>query len=193
MILDLLNKRCSVRSFVDKSISEEVIDRILEAGRLSPSGGNEQPWKFGVITNKELINHISDIAYHQHWMKEAPLLIVLCTMIVEDERGGREIQKRRFPSFAGEIDHLGKELYSNLNMEEHQTKIAGTQMVLAALENDVYSTWISYFDVYKLKELLRLPENCIPSEMIAFGYTNNSIHGRMKKSVEEITFYNYYE
>ncbi len=41
--------------FSDKKISQEIINYILEAGRLSPSGGNEQPWKFGVINDKDLI------------------------------------------------------------------------------------------------------------------------------------------
>ncbi len=193
MLIDLMNKRGSIRSFADRSIPEEVIAYIVEAGRLSPSGGNEQPWRFGIIDDKELIGKISEIAYHQSWISKAPLLIVLCTMIVEDERGGRNIQKRRFPLFEHEIGTMSKELYSILNMEEHQTKIAGTHMALAALEKEVYSTWISFYDVYKLKELLRLPGNCIPSEMIAFGYTDRKIALREKKSAKEITFHNFYE
>ncbi len=44
-----------MRDFSDKKISQEIINYILEAGRLSPSGGNEQPWKFGVINDKDLI------------------------------------------------------------------------------------------------------------------------------------------
>ena len=49
MILDLLKKRCSDRTFSDAAIPRSTIDYILECGRLSPSGGNEQPWKFGVM------------------------------------------------------------------------------------------------------------------------------------------------
>ena len=43
MIADLLKKRCSIRSFLDRKIPEDVLGAILEAARLSPSGGNEQP------------------------------------------------------------------------------------------------------------------------------------------------------
>lgn len=123
MIIELLKKRCSVRRFKKKEIPSDVIELILEAGRLSPSGGNEQSWKYGVITDKKLILQIADIAYNQSWIKTSPLLIVLCTVIVEDERGGRNIQKHRFPRFEKEIEEMGKELYSYLNLEEHQTKI----------------------------------------------------------------------
>ncbi|MCG8642659.1 MAG: nitroreductase family protein, partial [Desulfobacterales bacterium] len=119
MILELLKKRCSIRNFQNKNIPHDIIDLILEAGRLSPSGGNEQSWRFGVITDKQLIFQIAESSYKQSWIKTSPLLIVLCTTIVEDKRGARNIQKRRFPRFAIEIDEMEKELYSYLNLEEH--------------------------------------------------------------------------
>ncbi|WP_027339841.1 nitroreductase family protein [Halonatronum saccharophilum] len=190
MLLDLLDKRCSVRDFSDKKISQEIINYILEAGRLSPSGGNEQPWKFGVINDKDLIIKISKIAYNQEWIASSNLLIVLCTTIVGDEKGGRDIQKARFPELKVEIEKMDKELYSKLNQEEHQTKIAGTHMVLAALENGIDSTWISYFKVTQLAKLLNLPKDFIPTEIIAFGYPKNRKEFVKKKSIDEIVFYN---
>lgn len=190
MIKDLLNSRCSVRNFSDRKISKDIIDTIIEAGRLSPSGGNEQPWKFGIITDKALICSISEIAYNQSWIKSAPLLIVLCVTIVADSRGGRDIQKYRFPKWSKEIENMDKELYSCINMEEHQTKIPGTHMVLQALEYGINSTWISCFDVVKVLKLLELPELCLPSEIIAFGYSAEEISIRPKKKAEVLTFYN---
>ena len=79
MLLDLLKNRASIRNFTGENISKEVIEYILEAGRLSPSGGNEQAWKFGVITNKNLIKEISELSYNQKWIETASFLIVLCT------------------------------------------------------------------------------------------------------------------
>ncbi|MBF8436193.1 nitroreductase family protein [Halanaerobiaceae bacterium Z-7014] len=190
MLLDLLKKRSSVRNFIDKDIPDEIINYILEAGRISPSGGNEQPWKFGVINNQELIRKISEIAYNQKWIRNANLLIVLCTYIVSDERGGRDIQKARFPELEHEIEKMDKELYSKLNQEEHQTKIVGTHMVLAALEHGIGSTWVSYFKVDQLSKLLGLPESYIPAEIIAFGYPNDEMKVTKKKSIDEIIFYN---
>jgi nitroreductase len=193
MLMDILKKRCSVRSFEEKEINLDIIDVILEAGRLSPSGGNEQAWKFGVITDKSLIEQIADAAYKQSWIKTSPLLIVLCTTIVEDERGGREIQKRRFPRFRETITDMDKNLYSALNSEEHQTKIPGTHMVLQALEYGIYSTWISYFEVDKISRLLALPKLCIPSEIIAFGYPKTEPNPTDKKSKDEIVFFNKFD
>lgn len=130
-----------MRRYQDRPIPNEVLQDILEAGWLSPSGGNEQPWKFGVITDRGLIAQIAQIAHQQEWIAHSPLLIVLCTIPVPDERGGRDIQIQRFPEYARAIEELDQNLYWALNQEEHQTKIAGTHMTLAAQEHGVGSCW----------------------------------------------------
>ncbi len=192
MILDLLKKRKSVRNFTGEEVPEEVTRYILEAGRLSPSGGNGQPWKFGLITDKSLINEIADIAYNQKWIKTASFLIVLCTYNVDKSQGGRGIQKARFPGMAEIIDNMNDQIYNRLHMEEHQTKIPGTHMAMAALEHGLGSTWISYFHVDKLTHLLNLPKPYITSEIIAFGYPADNQKVTAKKSFDEVVFYNKY-
>lgn len=59
----LVFNRRSVRNFKDKPVPEHIIQRIIEAGRFAPTGGNCQPWKFVVITDKELISQISKETY----------------------------------------------------------------------------------------------------------------------------------
>jgi len=54
--------RRSVRNFKEKPVPEPLIQRILEAGRFAPSAGNCQPWKFVVITDKEMIKEIDNVA-----------------------------------------------------------------------------------------------------------------------------------
>lgn len=161
---------------------------MLEAARLSPSGGNEQPWMFGVATDCALIKQISKLAHGQKWIASAPLVIVLCTVCVEEERGGRDIQKHRYPHFSSEIAQMPQDLYWALNQEEHQTKIPGTHMVLAALEQGLASCWVSRFNVMGVAELLHLPAHCLPSEILVFGYPEFKQEPRSKKSLEEIVF-----
>jgi nitroreductase len=189
-ITDLLKTRYSLRNFQDKPVPQSVLEDILEAGRLSPSGGNEQPWRFGVITDPGRIGQIAQLAYHQDWIAHAPLLIVLCTVFVEDERGGRDIQIHRFPEDAGVLAAMRAGLYHALNQEEHQTKIAGTHMVLAAWEHGLGSCWVSRFDVQALAALLDLPQNMLPSEILVFGYPEQPQKPTRKKCIEELVFIN---
>jgi nitroreductase len=189
-ISELLKKRASVRKFQTRPVPQVVLDDILEAGRLSPSGGNEQPWHFGVITAPGLIAEIAQIAHGQAWMEQAPLLIILCTVFVEDVRGGRDIQVQRFPELAQAIAGMDRELYWALNQEEHQTKIAGTHMVLAALEHGPGSCWVSRFEVRPLARLLKLPEIVLPAEILVFGYPEAQPTPVPKKRLEEIVIYN---
>lgn len=190
MITDLLRSRRSQREYMDAPIPGDVLEDILEAGRLSPSGGNEQPWTFGVITDRELIAKIAEIAHRQQWIAKAPLVIVLCTRGVGDNSGGRDIQLDRFPEMAQAIRDLDHPLYLALNQEEHQTKIAGTHMVLAAWENGVGSCWVSRFEVKRLASLLRLPESLLPSELLVLGYPLEARTPTKKKPVDELVFYN---
>ena len=79
MIIDLLRGRFGARNFKNTPVPDDVLHDILEAGRLSPSGGNDQPRIFGVITDRALVGRVPDVAYGQKWIGTAPLLIVLCT------------------------------------------------------------------------------------------------------------------
>jgi nitroreductase len=192
VIVDLLRKRFSVRRFQNRPVPDEVLGDMLEAGRLSPSGGNEQPWAFGILTDRDLIARVAEIAYGQRWIASAPLLIVLCTRGVGDERGGRDIQRARFPEHAAAIARMDQDLYWALNQEEHQTKIAGTHMALAALEHGVGSCWVSRFEVRRLAELLCLPAGWVPSEILTLGYPEQVRPAAPKKPVQEVVFFNVY-
>ena len=193
MITSLLSRRRSVRAYQTTPIPPEVLQDILEAGRLSPSGGNEQAWAFGVVTDPDLIAQISEAAHAQRWIASAPLLIVLCTLPVADERGGRDIQIDRYPEYAEGILGLLPDLYTRLNQEEHQTKIAGTHMALAALEHGVGSCWVSRFVVRRVAEILCLPPGMLPSEILVMGYPLEERPPRPKKPVDELVFHNRYD
>ena len=97
MILQLQQRRRSIRTFLPRPIPESLVEEMLEVARLAPSGGNEQPWAFGVVRDRDLISGVAALSYGQDWIGEAPLLMVLCTRIVDDSRGARQIQIDRFP------------------------------------------------------------------------------------------------
>jgi nitroreductase len=190
MLIDLLNKRYSCRDFSNRGISSEIIKYIIECSRLSASGGNEQPWKFGIITDTGLIKKISEAAsvnYDQSWIANSPLIIVLCTQIFD--YAGKEVGMKRFPSYQERIQTIDRDIFALIDMEEHQTKIPGEHMVLAALEHGIYSTWVSSIDCEKVGQLLGISRYWV-SNIIAFGYPKTKRDVTPKKSTVDITFTN---
>ncbi len=190
MLLDLLKIRYSCRNFAKKQIAHDIIQYMLECGRLSASGGNEQPWKFGVVTDKGMIQKIAEAAsvnYSQEWIAEAPLIIVLCTQLFDTT--DEVIGMNRFPSLHDELQKIDRDLYAALHMEEHQTKIPGEHMVLAALEHGIQSTWISSVDCEKVGHLLGLT-GYLATNIIAFGYPEKPNNATPKKELRSIAFTN---
>jgi nitroreductase len=58
---DAITSRRNVRSFADRLISAEHLDRILEAGRRTPSSRNTQPWDFVLVTDKPQLAELSKV------------------------------------------------------------------------------------------------------------------------------------
>jgi nitroreductase/Pyruvate/2-oxoacid:ferredoxin oxidoreductase delta subunit len=54
----VIYKRRSIRLYKKKQVEPALVKRIIEAGRFAPSAGNNQPWKFIIIQNKDVIEEI---------------------------------------------------------------------------------------------------------------------------------------
>lgn len=64
MVTDLiseLKKRRSIREYKKTPVKKELIEQIIQAGKYAPSAKNRQPWRFIVITNKEMIDEIANV------------------------------------------------------------------------------------------------------------------------------------
>ena len=61
-VIEAIKSRRAIRSFEDKLVSESAIQTMLEAATYAPSAINVQPWKFTIVTNKELMKQLSDTA-----------------------------------------------------------------------------------------------------------------------------------
>lgn len=57
--LEMLQNRRSVRKYTGESIPEEKLEKILQAGLLSPSGRNKKPWEFILVRNREMLLRLS--------------------------------------------------------------------------------------------------------------------------------------
>jgi nitroreductase len=67
----------AVRSYQDRPVSEEILRRILEAGRLSASAANKQPWHFLVVQDRDMLRQLGASTRHGPYITEAPLAIVV--------------------------------------------------------------------------------------------------------------------
>jgi nitroreductase len=69
----------AVRSYKDTPVPDEVVRRIVEAGRLTGSGMNRQPWHFIVIRERETLRRLGALASSGSYVAQAPLAIVVAT------------------------------------------------------------------------------------------------------------------
>ena len=70
--------RVSIRKFEDIPVEQEKITQILKAAMQAPSAGNQQPWEFCVVTDKEKIQALSEISPYAACAANAPVVIVPC-------------------------------------------------------------------------------------------------------------------
>jgi nitroreductase len=75
--LDAIKTRRSIREFTDKTISKQTIEQILEAGRWAPSGMNNQPWRFIVVSDKKTKEHLAKQTHYKNIIKSAPCSIAV--------------------------------------------------------------------------------------------------------------------
>jgi nitroreductase len=61
-VIEAIKSRRSIRSFEEKTIPESTIQTLLEAGTYAPTAVNAQPWKFTIITDKDFMKNLSNMA-----------------------------------------------------------------------------------------------------------------------------------
>ena len=75
---DAITSRRNVREFSDQAVSPADLDRILEAGRLTPSARNWQPWDFILVTDPARLSELTGVwrgAWHLAGAKAAIAVI----------------------------------------------------------------------------------------------------------------------
>ena len=73
----VIKTRRSVRAYSDKPIPDDVLGRILEAGRLAPSACNFQPWRFIVVKDAATRSQLAKQAHSQSFVAKAPGMLVV--------------------------------------------------------------------------------------------------------------------
>ena len=79
MVISLIQKRRSIRRFLQKAVEAEKVDVLLEAALRAPSSRGLNPWEFIVVTDQDLLGKLSGTKQHgSTFLKNASLGIVVC-------------------------------------------------------------------------------------------------------------------
>jgi nitroreductase len=148
-ILRTIKDRRSVRDFQKKAIPGHIVDKLIEALIWAPSAGNLQARKFYFVTNSAVKKKIAGLALKQHFIAEAPLVVIGCT-------------DRRISSRYGE---RGVTLYS---VQDVSVSLMG--MMLCAHEYGLGSTWVGAFQEEEIFTLLKMPGHLRPVAIVPVGY-----------------------
>lgn len=163
-IVEMIQRRRSIRRFEDRIISEELITMLLISATSAPTAANCEPWEFIVIDNPEILEKIRTKLVFANY--KAPIAIVVC--------GNMEL------AFKGP----GKEMWV-------QDCSAATQNMLIAASNlGLGSVWIGVYplesNVKAVSTILNIPEHVIPLNIIYFGYPAEEKEPRSRMNEKRI-------
>lgn len=134
-ILDNIYQRRSVRNFTDKEIPEEIIKELIKAGTYAPTAMNAQPWRFVVVTNKQLIAEYDERA------KKDFIEMYKDTKIPQLSAYLRNMSNPQMHLFYG-APVLILIFASSAGMADHDCALAAENMMLAAQSLGIGSCWI---------------------------------------------------
>lgn len=194
-VLEAIASRRSIRKYSPQQVPDEIINQILEAGRLAPSASNLQTWKFKVVTEPGIRKSLREAAYNQRFVEEAPVVIVACADLEAlRDRLKRTLELLRAgavrPSAGmilwyvrqrGSKEELRGFLHAVINVT-----IAVQNMVLAATSLGLGTCWVRAFEEEKVADALGLPPECPPIFLLPLGYPAENPEPRPRKSLDEI-------
>ena len=163
---DVINKRYSVRGYLDKDVEQEKLDYVLNAATLAPTGVNYQPFKVYVIDTKKNKEALSEI-YSAKWFTQAPY--VLCVVAQTDKSWGRK--------------------WDNKNISDIDATIVMDHIILAATNVGLGTCYIAAFKPDKARELLQLEDSEEPVLFTPLGYGDAEPRDTPRKEIDEFAVY----
>lgn len=140
-------KRRSIRKYLDKPVAKEDIDDLLRAAMAAPSAGNEQPWEFIVVDDKNVLKKIADVQPYAKMLYEAPVAIVVCGDLNKEKHKGFWVQ---------------------------DCSAATQNILLEATDKGLGTVWIGVYPddtrVKDISNIFGIPSNVIPLSIVAVGY-----------------------
>ena len=168
VVLDNIATRVSVRSYQDKAVEQEKIERMLRAGMAAPTAVNKQPWHFVAVTEKTLLQQIAAITPNAGMAAQAPLAIVVCGDMSKTLQG------------------VAKDFWIQ------DASAATENILLAAHALGLGAVWTgTYPDTVRckaVKELLGLPNQIVPLCTVVAGYPAEKPQPKDKWKPENVSY-----
>lgn len=162
-IYQAIETRRSVRSYQDREIPDDLLQRVLEAARLAPSANNLQPWKFILVRDLDLKEKLVPLCASQGFIAGAPIVVVACGLPTRGGIGG----------------------YASSMMVD--VAIAFDHLTLAAAAEGLGTCWVGAFDNDGVKQLLGIPQEVQVVVISPLGYPSTAGAGsKVRKKLEEI-------
>lgn len=139
--------RTSVRSYEERPVEAEKIDKILRAAMAAPSAVNQQPWEFYVVTDKALLEKLATASPYATMTAKAPTAIVLCS----------RTENIIVPELVDVDMAIATE---NILLEVEALGLGGVMLGIAPFADRME----------KVAKALSLPESLRPFTIVPFGY-----------------------
>ncbi|MBU1023116.1 nitroreductase family protein [bacterium] len=163
---ELIKKRRSIRMFTGDPVSDEHIEKILEAARIAPSAGNLQPYEFRVVRDQNILQELVQAAFGQGFIARAPVSIVF----LEDAKRSEN-----------QYGNRGSQLYVH-----QDTAIAVSHAHLAAADLGLGSVWVGAFDPYAVARILDVRPGLMPVAILPIGYPAETPSSNPRRSMREL-------
>lgn len=158
-LFETVEKRRSIRKFRPNPIPDKDLKKILEAGRLAPSGGNRQPWSFIVVRKPETKKKLAAVANLQQFIADADTVLIA----------------------------LGDPAVSK-SLYKQDPMIAIEHMVLASTALGYGTCWIGAFNENDVKEIAKVPENMTVIALLPIGVPDENPPPKPRRAFKEVFF-----
>jgi len=168
-VFQAIKQRRSIRAYTSENVSEEEVEKLIDAARWAPSAGDIQPWEFVIVRDAEIKRKLAAAALDQTFIEEAPVVIVVCADEAQSSQG---------------YGYRGVTLYCI-----QDTAAAIQNILLAAHALGLGTCWIGAFREELVKRTLKTPLNVRPVAIIPVGHAAEKPRTPLRKPIREIVHY----
>ena len=188
--LDVVHKRRMIRNFTDEPVSDEVIERIVEAGQHAPSAGFSQGVVYVVVTEAKTRRRIAEIAGEAEgyvragfdpFISRAPVHILICTseQVYHDRYNERDKKPEGEDEIEWPIPYWHTDAGCSLML-----------VLLAAVNEGLGSAFVGVHDPAELQRLLGIPADYLPIGVTMIGHpapdTKSGSLKRGRRSLDDV-------